>query len=527
MGLAACKAGPSAFDDSSSESASMGALAADTAPVSELGEIPRAPDVEGDDSTGAAGTVVAATVGDQPEATSPSAETDASEAAGPMGGHGGTEPPAVGSGSDEGSATVDSSGEESGADGGRLVFDRPEHVRGLYLNAWAAGSSRRVSDLLEIARKTEINTFVIDIKDATGYVSHHTQVPMAKEIGADQEIRIRDLHGLLERLHEAHIYPIARIVVVKDPLLSQAHPELAVQDTAGGVWIDSKNIIWLNPFNPGVWDYHLAIAREVAEMGFPEIQWDYVRFPDAPQSDLDRAVFPGADGREKPEAIRAFLDYTRTELAKDDARVTADVFGVTTSATRDVGIGQVWEQFIDVVDVAQPMVYPSHYWKGSFGYDEPNAFPYEIVKRALQDALRRSDAVEGAGATRPWLQDFTLGKPRYEAPEVRAQIQAAYDVGIQEWILWNPGSSYTVDALEPVDGFRSEPEIRVADQVVPVSERWAVLESEEAVPVEEGETAEESEEEAAPEVHPAPADSLLVSDTVSVYSLMSGARAPG
>lgn len=156
--------------------------------------------------------------------------------------------------------------------------------------------------------------------------------------------------------------------------------------------------------------------------------------------------------------------------------VTADVFGVTTSAARDVGIGQVWERFIDVVDVALPMVYPSHYWQGSFGIDEPNAFPYEVVRAALGDAVRRSEAVEGAGLTRPWLQDFSLGKPPYGAPEVRAQIQATYDAGIDEWILWNPGSRYTVEALEPAGGFQVEPRIRVADRVVPVSERWELLE---------------------------------------------------
>ena len=153
-------------------------------------------------------------------------------------------------------------------------------------------------------------------------------------------------------------------------------------------------------------------------------------------------------------------------------QVTADVFGVTTSASGDVGIGQVWESFIDVVDVALPMVYPSHYWTGSFGYEEPNARPYEIVREALERALSRSARVEGAGATRPWLQDFTLGPPRYEAPEVRAQIQAAYDVGIEEWILWNPGSRYTEAGLEPVAGFAEEPLMRVGSEIVPVSQRF-------------------------------------------------------
>jgi len=360
---------------------------------------------------------------------------------------------------------------------GTPVFHRPERVRGLYLNAWAAGSRRRVEELLELARRTEINTFVVDIKDATGYVSHRTAVPLAHDIGATGEIRIRDLGGLITRLHAEGIYPIARIVVVKDPLLTAAYPGLAVKDTTGGVFVDGKGIVWLNPYDRRVWDYHVALALEVASLGFPEIQWDYVRFPDITASEKARVVYPGAGDKAKDRAIAEFLSYSRETLSEAGVVVTADVFGVTTTASRDVGIGQVWESVIGSVDTALPMVYPSHYWEGSFGIDTPNAYPYEVVKNAIEDAQRRSASVEGAGGTRPWLQDFTLGPPRYEAPEVRAQIQAVYDAGVEEWILWNPGASYTPDALEPVGGFPSEPEIRVAGRIVPVSRRFEVLDS--------------------------------------------------
>ena len=379
-----------------------------------------------------------------------------------------------------------------------FFFTRPEHVRGLYVNAWSAGSRRRMAALIDLAKRTEVNSFVIDIKDATGYVSHRTAVPMAHEIGATKEVRIPSMTWLLGQLEEAEIYPIARIVIVKDPILAAAHPELAVQDTSGGAWADNKGTVWLNPFNREVWDYHVDIAREVAAMGFPEIQWDYVRFPDAPASALGRAHFPGRDGRLRTSAIRDFLAYSREQLAEMGVDVTADVFGVTTSATRDVGIGQVWESFIDVVDVALPMVYPSHYWKGSFGYEEPNSYPYEIVRRALEDAVERSAEMEDAGATRPWLQDFTLGAPRYEAPEVRAQIQATYDVGIEEWVLWNPGSRYTEAALEPVGGFVEEPMVRIANEIIPVSRRFELFDT--VTVVEEGEGAAEADSaQAAPD----------------------------
>ena len=371
-----------------------------------------------------------------------------------------------------------------------FLFERPKHVRGLYVNAWSAGSRRRMAALIDLASRTEINSFVIDIKDATGYVSHRTGVPLARATGATGQIRIPSMSWLLGRLEEAEIYPIARIVIVKDPLLAAARPELAVRDTSGGVWEDNTGTVWMNPFSREVWDYHVAIAREVAEMGFREIQWDYVRFPDAPASALGRAHFPGRDGRLRTEAIREFLAYSRAELADLGVDITADVFGVTTSAAHDVGIGQVWESFIDVVDVALPMVYPSHYWKGSFGYDKPNSRPYEIVRRALEHAVERSAGLEGAGTTRPWLQDFTMGAPRYNAPEVRAQIQATYDAGIDEWILWNPGSRYTEAALEPADGFAEEPLVRIANEIVPVSRRFELFDTVTVVEEVEGEGAD-------------------------------------
>ena len=356
-------------------------------------------------------------------------------------------------------------------------FPRPDNVKGLYVSAWAAGSSMRSQGLIDIAARTEINTFVIDLKDASGYVSYPTGVMTAREVGADQEIRIRDLPGLLERFRVAGIYPIARIVIVKDPLLIRSKPEWAVQDTAGGVWVDSKGLLWANLHDQRVWDYHIELAKEAAAVGFPGIQWDYVRFADAPQEDLDRAVYPGAEGRRRRDAVEAFLEYARAELEESGVAMTMDVFGATTSAQSDVGIGQYWERFIGSVEVALPMVYPSHYWVGSFGIQDPNGHPYEVVRAALVSGLQRSEAVEGAGVMRPWLQDFTLGLPRYEAPEVRAQIQATYDAGIDEWLLWNASSRYTEAALEPAEGYPQgvEPDMRVGGRIVPVSERYVAI----------------------------------------------------
>ncbi|MEX1258303.1 MAG: putative glycoside hydrolase [Gemmatimonadota bacterium] len=328
-------------------------------------------------------------------------------------------------------------------------LEAPLHRRGIHVNAWAAGSARRSQELIELARRTELNTLVIDVKDATGYVSYPTSVALAREIGADRDVRVRDVRDLLTRMAEAGLWPVARIVVFKDPLLARARPDHAVQGPEGGAWVDGKGDLWVNPWDVRTWDYHVAIAREAVALGFREIQWDYIRFPDRPAEEMASTVYPGANGRARSAAVRGFLLHAREGLEDLGVPVTADVFGVTTTSTRDVGIGQVWESFIDVVDAALPMVYPSHYWEGSFGFQNPNAYPYEIVRRALTDALRRTEPIEGAGKIVPWLQAFTLGAPPYGPERVRAQIQAVYDVGLHEWMLWNPASVYAEAALEP------------------------------------------------------------------------------
>jgi hypothetical protein len=327
---------------------------------------------------------------------------------------------------------------------------KPPAVRGIYLNAWAAGSPRRLAQLIELANRTEINTFVIDVKEG-GEISYPSRVPLAREIGADKA-HIGDVRAVLRKLRENGIYPIARIVVFRDAVLAGARPDWAVQHVNGGEWIDSYGHRWVDSYNRAVWDYNIAIAREALELGFSEVQWDYVRFPDVPGSLMRLAEWPARDGRTKAQGIREFLLYSREQLRGYDVPVTADVFGLTTSVRDDMGIGQLWEKMADATDVLLPMVYPSHYARGSYGIAQPNAAPFEIVRTAMQHAVRRNSGIEGAAAIRPWLQDFTLGQPRYGPAEVRAQIEAVYAAGLTEWVLWHPGSRYTVEALASADG---------------------------------------------------------------------------
>ncbi len=337
----------------------------------------------------------------------------------------------------------------------------PASVRGIYLNAWAFGS-QRFYDLVRLADTTEINAFVIDVKDDTGYMTYRSGVPVAVETGANAMIRARDTAERVALLKERGIHPIARIVVAKDPLLAVRKPEWAVLHVDGGFWTDRIRSRWVDAYNDSVWIYAADIAAEAVLMGFREIQFDYLRFPDEPREMLVQAIFPSRrPGESYRAAVRRNVELMRNRLAHLGVPFTLDIFGLTTSVDGDPGIGQVWEDLVPLADVVLPMVYPSHYRRGYYGIEHPNAQPYAVVHRALSDAVRRSAGIPRAARIRPYLQAFTIYRVRYTADEIRAQIQAAADVGISEWVLWNPRSVYPPDAFLPASG-RRESE-RVAD----------------------------------------------------------------
>lgn len=339
---------------------------------------------------------------------------------------------------------------------------RPDSVRGLYVNGWAAGSRSRMAELIRIADETEINAFVIDIKESDTYLTHDsTGIALAREIGADRRPASRWLPALIDTLHAHGIYPIARIVVFKDRMLAEKRPDLAIRHVDGGVWLDQKGKPWVNPYHRTIWDYNIEIAREALEMGFSEVQWDYVRFPDVSETLRRTMAFPGANGKSREDNIRDFVAYSKERLSAYRVPITADVFGLVTYMDGDVGIGQQWEKLITTADALLPMVYPSHYYAGMYGFQHPNAHPYEIVRISMEDAVVRTRYQEkegrSVGEIRPWLQAMSadwIDDIEYGAAHLRQQIQATYDSGLKSWILWNPGSKYGpyLPALRPADG---------------------------------------------------------------------------
>ena len=349
---------------------------------------------------------------------------------------------------------VAASSTSTGIDSVRTIVrvPTPDTLRGLYVNRWAA-LGRKLTDLIGVAKRTEINALVIDVKDDRGFVLYPSRVPLAREIGADtadgHSLSRSRIRAILDSMVAHGIYPIARIVVAKDPLLAQKKLDLAIKRKSDlKPWLDKNGNPWLDPHQRAVWQYAADLALEAYDLGFSEVQFDYVRFPDEKRL-ITETVYPLAEGRTRAQVIREQLGFLRKTLKPRRIPVTADVFGLTATDTTDMGIGQKWEMFVDQVDVVLPMVYPSHFARGTYKIRNPNAHPYATIDRVLKDVIARTDSIPNAARIIPWYQDFTLGSPHYYAAEIRAQKKAGYDNGFQSWILWNPKSNYTIAALEP------------------------------------------------------------------------------
>ncbi|MFA6251551.1 MAG: putative glycoside hydrolase [Candidatus Paceibacterota bacterium] len=323
----------------------------------------------------------------------------------------------------------------------------PEHVRALYMSGWVAGSEDFRNSLVKIVDQTELNAVVIDIKDSTGRISFATDNLEIQEMGSSEN-RIKNIRALTSLLHSKNIYIIGRVSVFQDPYLTKLKPAWAIKRLSdGGVWKDRKGLSFLDPTNKNVHDYILDISLYSYSVGFDEINFDYIRYPsDGNMKDINYNL---ATGETRSDNMEKFFKYLRTEIKKvDNIPISADLFGLTTEAKDDMGIGQVWEKTIPYFDFVCPMVYPSHYPPGHAGYKNPALYPYEVINRALASAVVKTKAInQDPKKIRPWLQDFDLGAT-YTKELVRAQMKATYDNGLNSWMLWDPSNKYTPSALE-------------------------------------------------------------------------------
>ena len=335
-------------------------------------------------------------------------------------------------------------------------------VRGLYVAAWYTDNEDRMANYIEICDTTEINALVIDVKDDLGQITYKT----ATEGLSGTSVRIiPDIADLMTTLKSHDIYTIARIVCFLDPIWSTIHPELAIKTTSGEPWKDGKGNRWLDPYNKASWDYIAAVALDAARAGFDEVQLDYVRFPsDGNLGSIDYGAAGAA--KSKTQAIGEFASHIKNVLAEEGVRLSADVFGIIAISSIDAdSIGQDMGLLLHSADYLSPMIYPSHFAnkrQNGVGqiingvlFEAPDLEPYGVVYNILTGVREHLVPDTGQAGIRPYLQGFTadyLGADYYQqytAEQIRQQIQAVYDAGFDEWIVWNHWSVYSADAFEP------------------------------------------------------------------------------
>lgn len=326
-------------------------------------------------------------------------------------------------------------------------IETPKVVKALYISAWVAGSSKIRDGIIKMIDETEINAIVIDVKDSTGRVSFDMDSPMVQKEGSIER-RISNIRALTDMLHKKGIYIIGRVSVFQDPYMTKKHPEMAITKKSDGtVWEDRKGLSFLDPAKKEVHDYILAVAKGAYNEGFDEINFDYIRYPsDGNMKDINYRL---ATGETRSDNIEKFFKYLSTEMKKEvNIPISADLFGLTTEAMDDMGIGQVWEKALPYFDFLCPMVYPSHYPSGHMGFKNPNAYPYEVINQALVSAIKKTEKIgEDKNKIRPWLQDFDMGTD-YNKDMVQKEFKAVYDNGLTSWMLWDPANKYTPSAFE-------------------------------------------------------------------------------
>ena len=306
--------------------------------------------------------------------------------------------------------------------------------------------------MVKLVDETPINAIVLDIKDYSGKISFAMSDPLVNKYESTEK-RIGDIKGLIEEWHAKGIYVIGRITVFQDPYLSKTHPEMAIKSVStGDVWKDKNGLGYLYPGSENAWEYTLAIANEAYAIGFDEINFDYIRFPS--DGNIKDMAIP-ASGKSKADIVESFFAYVHEHTKDTGLKTSADLFGMVTTNTDDLGIGQVLERALPYFDYICPMVYPSHYPANFNGWANPNANPHDLIKYVMEAAVRRADVMHNDPAQtdevrdhvnknqlRPWLQNFSLGQPPYTATEIHAQIQGTYDAGLSSWILWDASNKY-------------------------------------------------------------------------------------
>ena len=325
----------------------------------------------------------------------------------------------------------------------------PEELRGIYMTSWVAGNSRLRERLILFIEETSLNTIVIDVKISSGEISFKIDNEYLSSFNSFSR-RVRDIDDLISELHEKGIYVVGRVVVFQDSHYASIRPDQAVQNKEGDTWESYNGSTWVDPSSKDMWKYIAVLSEEVYNLGFDEINYDYIRFPT--DGNLSDIVYPLSGARlaneQKTDILKDFLSYIDGEVRSKKIPVSVDVFGLVAVAGGDIGIGQILEDIVPYVDYISPMVYPSHFADGWSGYQNPAEYPYEVIYETMNSAKQRLIAIgDDPQKIRPWLQDFSLGYS-YGISEVQAQMQGVIDSGLNSWMMWNASNKYTNKAYE-------------------------------------------------------------------------------
>ncbi len=325
-------------------------------------------------------------------------------------------------------------------------------VRGVYVTIYSAGG-KRIDELIEMSKRSGINTFVIDVKEDRGYMLFKSEAAEKFSPKANEHATVKDIKALMTKLKENNIYTIARIVSFKDPTYTSQNPEKAIiyKDT-GKPFTNSDGLIWASPHDRNLWEYNIEVSKEAVEAGFNEVQFDYVRFPASDGGKLDQHLdYRNETGESKPATIQNYLKYAKEQLAPMRAYIAADVYGLVGSVEDDMSLGQYWEAISNIVDYICPMMYPSHYANRTYGIPIPDADPYGTVYNSTKDSVAKNNNLKTPAIIRPWIQDFTApwvkGYIKYGEKQVMEQIKALEENGVDEFMLWNPNNRFSEGAV--------------------------------------------------------------------------------
>lgn len=358
----------------------------------------------------------------------------------------------------------------------------PVPLRAAYMTSCIASGKKLRAPLVSFVERTELNALVIDIKDFSGKVSIDTGDP--DFIVNNNGCTIPDIKNFIAELHQKHIYIIGRVTVMQDSTYTKSHPDAAVKrHSTGKTWSDKKGLSFIDPGATEYWQYMIDLGKASHDLGFDEINYDYIRYPT--DGDMSDAFYTRSGSTTKAQMMKRFYEYLGKGMHEAGIPISADIFGMTTTNADDLGIGQVLENALMNFDYVAPMVYPSHFPLTYNGWRDPNLVPYELIKYTMSAAVKRANELEkeksgwkpiltivststGAVSTstnpntftstglyakrlRPWLEDFDCCAPNshhYTEADVRAQMKGDYDAGLDSWMMWDPRNEYTEGAYD-------------------------------------------------------------------------------